>query len=352
MTDTGAVTLGAVAQQAGVSLSTASRALNDAYGVSARTRKRVLDAAAALDFTAFPDASRLARDVTGRVALVVPHIDRWFFGQMVGGIERVLSNAAVDVLLYHVDDAADRRKILQTLPARRRVDALVVVGFPVNDEDRPLLELIGAKVVTAGGRSPDYPYVCIDDRAAGTLAVEHLTTLGHERIAMIAGHDQDEPGWPSVSGRSRAYHEVLSRAGIAPDPELLRDVPWSAVRAAQATADILDTVADPPTAIYAHSDELAFGVLSELARRGLRTPDDVSVISIDDHPLAEVTGLTTVAQDVRTQGRIAGELVLASIAGKDSEPPAGVITPVHLIERSSTAPGIHPLLIDPGRTRP
>lgn len=352
MTNSGAITLGDVAQQAGVSLATASRALNDAYGVSARTRKRVLETAVALDFVASPDASRLARKVTGRVALLVPHIDRWFFGQMVGSIERVLSNAGLDVLLYHVDDAEHRRKFLLNLPARRKVDALVVVGFPVEDEDRHRLELIGAKIVAAGGQSADYPYVCIDDLAAGTLAVEHLITLGHKRIAMIAGHDPDQPGWPSVPGRSRAYHDVLSRAGLEPDPALIRDVPWSAACAAQATAEILDTAAEPPTAIYAHSDELAFGVLSELARRGLRTPDDVSVISIDDHPLAEVTGLTTVAQDVRAQGQIAGELVLASIAGKDAAAPAGIITPVHLVERTSTAPAVIPLLIPSEETRP
>lgn len=337
MTDGAAITLGEVARQSGVSLATASRALNDAYGVSASTRERVLKTAAALDFVVSPDASRLARRVSGRVALVVPHIDRWFFGQMVGSIERVLSNAGLDVLLYHVDDAEDRKQFLRTLPARRKVDALIVVGFPVSEEDRQRLDLIGAKIVAAGGQSADYPYVCIDDLAAGRLAVDHLTALGHRRIAMIAGHDPDQPGWPTVPGRSRAYREGLESVGSAPNPTLVRDVPWSAVEAARATADILDSATHPPTAIYAHSDELALGVLSELKRRGLRVPEDISVVGIDDHPLAEVMGLTTVNQDVRAQGQIAGELVLDAIAGNGDSVPKGVITPVRLIERSSTA---------------
>lgn len=339
MSNDSAITLGDVARRAGVSLATASRAMNDAYGVSARTREKVLATAAELDFVASPDARRLARRVTGRVALVVPHIDRWFFGQMVGGIERVLSDAGLDVLLYHVDDEQDRREFLRDLPARRKVDALVVVAFPVSAADRRRLELIGAKIVAAGGQSADYPFVCIDDHEAGTLAMEHLLDLGHRRIAMIAGHDPDQPGWPSVPGRTRAYHAALARAGIADDPALVRDVPWSAQRAASATAELLDQPGERPTAIYAHSDELAFGVLSELTRRGLRTPADISVVGIDDHPLSEVVGLSTVAQDVRSQGERAGELVLSALeSDSEAEPLTGVVAPVHLVVRHSTAP--------------
>jgi DNA-binding LacI/PurR family transcriptional regulator len=327
-----------VARRAGVSLSTASRALNSAYGVAAATRTRVLAAASELDFVVSPDASRLARGTTGRVAVVVPHIERWFFGQMVSGIERVLSDADLDIMLYHVDDAADRRDFLARLPARRKVDAVVVVAFPVDDDDRKRLELIGAKIVAAGGQSAAYPYVCIDDYEAGRLAMDHLISLGHRRIAMIGGTDPDQPNWPAVPGRTRAYETALRELGIHPDPALTRVVDWGPLNAAQAMADILDSAAEPPTAVFTHSDELAFGALRTLRRRGLRVPEDVSVVGIDDHPMAEVLELTTVAQNVREQGATAGRLVLDALRHTEAGPEAGVVAPVSLVARSSTAP--------------
>lgn len=102
------VSLADVAKAAGVSAATASRALNDAYGVSAATKDRVLAAARRLDFVASPEARGLAGGSSRRVALIVPHVNRWFFGEMVDGIERVTSQADVDLLLYHVDGADAR----------------------------------------------------------------------------------------------------------------------------------------------------------------------------------------------------------------------------------------------------
>ena len=121
-----APSLADVAQLSDVSLSTASRALNNAYGVSQKTRARVLQTALELDFVFSPDARRLAKGTTGRVAVIVPHLERWYFGQITAGIERVLSEADLDVLLYHVHDEQHRREFLAKLPARRKVDAVVV----------------------------------------------------------------------------------------------------------------------------------------------------------------------------------------------------------------------------------
>ncbi|GAA4829095.1 LacI family DNA-binding transcriptional regulator [Luteimicrobium xylanilyticum] len=326
-----------VARHAGVSLATASRALNDAYGVSTATRAKVLAAATELDYVASPDATRLASGATRRVAVVVPHIERWFFGQMVGGLERVLAAADLDVLLYHVGDEADRRDFLTRLPARRKVDAVIVVAFPVDEDERQRLELIGAAIIAAGGQSADYPYVCIDDYEAGSLAMRHLVDLGHRRIAMIGGLDPDQPGWPVVSGRSRAYDDTLKSVGVEPDPRLVHEVEWGPTNGAAAMHRILDANPDgPPTAVFVHSDELAFGALQALRHRGLRVPDDVSVVSIDDHPLAELLDLTTVAQDVAAQGAVAGQMVLSTLGDRPGALPSGVTAPVELRVRAST----------------
>lgn len=331
-----APSLADVARHAGVSLSTASRALNNAYGVSAGTRARVMESAHALDFVVSPDARRLATGTTGRVALVVPHLERWFFGQITAGIERVLSQADLDVLLYHVDDEQHRREFLARLPARRKVDAVVVVAFPLTEEDRARLEKIGAKIVAAGARSDAYPSVGIDDYAAGRLAMDHLLSLGHTRIAMIALRNPDQPDWSTDRDRAQAYRDALSEHGLPSDPDLVREIELVPADAARAIKDILDTAAEPPTAVYTHADELAFGVLRALRNCGHRVPDDISVVSIDDHPMAELLDLTTVEQDVRAQGATAGRLVLQELGLEPADPGLAATAPVRLIRRSST----------------
>jgi DNA-binding LacI/PurR family transcriptional regulator len=327
------VTLAEVARRAGVGLATASRAMRDAPGVAPRTRQRVLAVAEELSFVASPDASSLARGTTGRVAVVVPHLDRWFFGTMVGGLEAVLRDAEVDVLLYHVGDLRDRTRFFDTLPARRKVDAVVVVAFPVGERERQRLDLMGVRIVAAGGQSADYPYVSMNDEQAGRQAMNHLINLGHRRIAMLAAVDPYQPVVPM--GRTNAYHASLDAAGITVDPALVRTIDWGGEQGATAMGTLLG-VRDPPTAVYAHSDEVAFGALRTIRRAGLRVPEDVSVVGVDDHPHAALADLTTVRQPVELQGRLAGEMLLALLRGEQVD--QAVDLPTELIVRASTAP--------------
>jgi DNA-binding LacI/PurR family transcriptional regulator len=165
--------------------------------------------------------------------------------------------------------------------------------------------------------------------------MDHLIYLGHQRIAMIAAVDPDQPGWPAISGRSQAYYSALSDAGIPTDASLATTVDWGGLQGADAMSQLLG-LRQPPTAVYAHSDEVALGAIRTLRRAGLRIPEDVSVIGIDDHPLAELTDLTTVGQPVREQGLLAGRMVLGLLQGEEVE--RAVIMPTKLIVRGSTAP--------------
>jgi LacI family repressor for deo operon, udp, cdd, tsx, nupC, and nupG len=324
-----------VARRAGVSMATASRALSNHPHVAERTRARVLAAAEQLSYVISPEASRLAGGVTGRVAVVVPHISRWFFATLLEGLEWVLRDADLDVLLYHVGDAADRRDFFQRLPARRKVDAVVVLGMPVRDDERDRLELMGVHIVAAGGQVENYPYVAIDDASAGRQAVDHLIFLKHRRIGMIAALDPAEPGWPVDPGRTAAYAAALADAGLPADPELVVTVPWGGLHGADAMSRLLG-LREPPTAVYAHSDEVALGAVRTLRRSGLRIPEDMSVVGIDDHPMAELADLTTVAQPVHEQGVLAGRMLLALLAGEHTE--GGVTVPTRLVVRGSTGP--------------
>jgi len=324
-----------IARIAGVSLATTSRALSNAPGVAAATRERVLAVAKDLSYVVSPEASRLSGGSTRRVAVIVPHISRWFFGAMLEALESVLRDADLDVLLYHVGDAADRHAFFERLPAQRKVDAVVVLAFPVSEAEQQRLELMGVSILAAGGQTAAYPYVCIDDEAAGRQAMDHLIFLGHRRIAMIAAVDPDQPGWPDRPGRSQAYYSALREAGIAADPGLVTTVDWGGLKGAEAMSQLL-SVREPPTAVYAHSDEVALGAIRTLRRAGLRIPEDISVIGIDDHPLAELTDLTTVSQPVRQQGLLAGQMVLGLLHGDDVQ--RAVTMPTRLVIRQSTSP--------------
>lgn len=324
-----------VARLAGVSLATTSRALSNAPGVAVATRERVLAAADQLSYVVSPEASRLAGGSTGRVALVVPHISRWFFAALLEGLEAVLRDAELDVLLYHIGGTDDRRDFFGRLPARRKVDAVVALAFPVAELERQRLELMGVSIVAAGGQVADYPYVCIDDEAAARQAMDHLIFLGHRRIAMIAAVDPDEPSWPTRPGRSQAYLSALRDAGIAIDDDLIITVDWGGAEGADAMARLLG-LREPPTAVFAHSDEVALGAIRTIHRSGLRVPEDISVIGIDDHPLAELTDLSTVRQPVYEQGVLAAQMVLGLLRGEDVE--QAITVPTQLVIRRSTAP--------------
>ena len=331
--ESGSVTLADIARLAGVGMATASRALNDSYGVSARTRERVLAIAEEQNFIVSPQASGLAKGNTGRVGVLVPHLSRWHFASVVEGVETLLQESGLDVLLYHVGDAGDRRRFFRALPPRRKVDALVVLGFPVTEEEQRELELLGVHIVTAALQEGVSPLVHIDDYVAGRRAVDHLINLGHRRIAMIEATD---PDLPHLSRRrSAAYYDALAESGLPIDPDLVAIADWGGEEGAACMGTLLG-LQQTPTAVYAHSDEVALGAMRTIRRAGLRIPQDISVIGIDDHPLASLTDLTTVRQDPFELGRTTAEIVLALLRGETVAPTTTL--PTSLVIRATTAP--------------
>lgn len=336
MPDSAAVNMADVARRAGVSTATVSRALRDVPGVSARTRDRVRAIADELSYVISPEASRLARGATGRVAIVLPKLDVWFYSTMLAHIEKVLYAANVDVLIYQVDGIAERTRFFHELPARRKVDAVILVAMPVLASEEERLDLLGVHVVVAGGRLRNYPHVQVDDHGAALKAVEHLLAMGHRRIAMIRTSDTTGAAWSSDIERTRGYRNALAAAGVEARPDYLVTRPMG-VRAGADAVDELLGLDQPPTAIFAYSDEIAISAAHRLAELGLSVPDDLSLASVDGHPLAELFGLTTVTQSVPTQGRLAGNMVLALLRGEEPAD-ADVVVASELLVRTSTAP--------------
>ena len=323
-----------VAREAGVSIATVSRALRGVPGVSRPTRERIERIARDLSYVISPEASALSRGRSGRVAVVVPRLDAWFYGAMLASMAPVLRAAEVDLLVYQVDGEEQRARFLQDLPARRKTDAMIITALPMDDAEVQRLELIAPHVVVAGGAIRDYPHVGIDDLEAGRLAVRHLLDLGHRRIAMVRTSDTDQTPWTSDVQRVRAWRDTLADAGLDAPDELLVTEPYGAMAGARALARLLD-LADPPTAVFAYSDQLGMGVMAHARAVGLRVPEDLSVVAVDGHPLGELFGLTTVDQDVPGQGRAAAELAVRLMTGAPGVSDVEIVP--RLVERGSTA---------------
>lgn len=332
-----AVNMADVARRAGVSTATVSRALRDVPGVSAGTRARVRAIADELAYVISPEASRLARGATGRVAVVVPKLDVWFHSSMLASVEATLFEANLDVLVYQVDGVEQRGRFFHDLPARRKVDALVMIALPLLHDEAERLDLLGVHVVVAGGRLRDYPHVQTDDHRVGCTAVEHLLQLGHRRIAMIRTSDSAGTALLSDRERTRGYRDALADAGIAFRDEYLVTVPYG-VGAGAEGIDRLLALDEPPTAVFAYSDEIAISALHRLLAHGLRVPEDVSLVGVDGHPLGQVCGLDTVSQAVTVQGRTAGGMVLSLLRGEPLADGGAVVVPPELLQRGSTAP--------------
>jgi len=325
-----------LAERAGVSTATVSRALSGAPGVSEETRQRIKDLADDLSYAVSPDAARLARGSSGRVAVVTPDVSHWFYAAMLDGIVTGLRGTDLDVLLYEVKEERERRRFFEELPARRQVDALVLVALPISDDEQRRLDLMGVTVVMAGGTLGEHPHVRIDDVAAGRQATAQLVRAGHQRIAMINSKGTWSLEYAAPSARLRGFTRALDEAGLEVRPEYVVHRRWGSHGGVQGMSELL-SLPEPPTAVVTFSDEVAFGALRTLRRAGAPVPYAISVVGIDDHHLADMFDLTTVHQPVTQQGLVAGQMVHQILEKGDVSSPH-ITLPTHVVARGTSGP--------------
>lgn len=323
-----------VAKLAGVSTATVSRALRGLPNVSDRTRERVRAAAAELDYVSSPSASRLASGLTHSVGLITPYLGRWFFGQVLSGAARVLREAGYDVLLNALPDDASRDEFFTRMPLRRRVDGVLVLTLPLASRQVEQLRGLGVPIGSVGSPAPGFSSVGIDDFAAARMATNHLVNLGHSRIAMIGAGDSIPTHFITPDDRSDGYRAALMAAGLEAPGEYSVDGSYTTDGGEAAMVELL-SLPNPPTAVFAQSDEMAMGALRAIRRSGLACPRDISVVGIDDHQLSRMFDLTTVAQPAELQGEIAAKQLLACL---DGEAPRVEQVATRLILRGTTHP--------------
>ncbi|MGH3584821.1 MAG: LacI family DNA-binding transcriptional regulator [Pseudonocardia sp.] len=326
-----------VAEAAGVSIATVSRALHGMPRVSEATRQRVLAAAAELHYVASPSAASLASGQTNTVGVVTPFVNRWYFGAIVHSTAERLRKAGYDLLLHSMGtDAEERHRAFSGALLRKRVDAVLVLGLRPTTEEITTLTTAAGPVAIVGTDVPGWASVRIDDEAAARCAVRHLIDLGHERIGFIGGRPDDPRRPARPDPRLEGWRAELAAAGLPTDPRL-EEVGDYTVDSGRAATERLLRLPRPPTALFAASDEMAMGAVQAARKIGHRVPGSLSVIGIDDHEMAELLDLTTVAQPVAAQGVLAAGLLLAALADPDQALPA-LTMPTKLIVRGTTGP--------------
>lgn len=327
-----------VAQRSGVSIASVSRALRGEAGVSPATRERILSAARELAYVVSPEASRLSGGATGRVGVVVPRVDAWFYSTILAGIAGEFDTVGMDLVLCALPDSSARHRFFESLPLQRKVDAVVVVSVPLTAREQTRLDQLGLPTVFVGGHrgAGDRPWVGIDDELAAQQAVGHLLRIGHRDIAMIQAADDEGTPWATDEARIRGFHRQLSEAGLA-DPAVVT-VEWG-IDGGSRGMEMLLSRPQLPTAVFCHSDEIALGALRTLRKSGVSVPQQISVIGVDDHPSADLSDLTTVAQPVFEQGQIAARQVLTQLDSERSGASRSLtLLPTRLVIRGSTAP--------------
>ncbi|MDT0262867.1 LacI family DNA-binding transcriptional regulator [Jatrophihabitans lederbergiae] len=324
-----------VAKRAGVSIATVSRSLRGLPDVAASTRDRVVTAARELDYVASPFAARLASGRSSTLGVVVPFINRWFFAEVLGAVETVLSAAGYDLLLHNLGDSDGRERFFSMLPVRKRVDAVLVVSLALSDYEVEALSSLELPVGVLGVKHPGLFSVRIDDVAAARSAVRHLLSLGHRRIALIGGDTDDPMRFTPPHHRGTGYRDALTDAGIDVDPAL-EGLGYFTVAGGEAAMLQLLALDERPTAVFAESDEMAYGAMRTIRRAGLRVPYDIAVVGFDDHATAGLLDLSTVRQPVAEQGALLARGLLASLA-HDTEP-SDLVLDTELVVRGSTVP--------------
>ena len=331
-----ATTIEDVAREAGVSTATVSRALRGLPNVAPSTRERILQVARDLEYAIDSQASSLASGRSMTVGIVMPLADQWFYSKVATSAEVVLAAEGYDVIRYSLASLGDRTEIFRRLISSRRVDGLLMLNIMLTRENLDYLAKTGCPVVTVETQTERFPSVSTDNVAAARVATQHLVNLGHRQIAVISGLPDDPMEFSIPLERERGYRSVLREHGIEIRPELNVPGNFSLEGGAEAMTHLL-AIQQPPTAVFAFSDEMAIAAIKIIRDAGLQIPEDISVIGFDDHDISAYLNLTTIRQPVSQYGERAGKMLLRMLAGDLGEIPH-LTLPTKLIMRDTTGP--------------
>ncbi len=326
-----------VAKEANVSVTTVSRVINNQPLVSEETRQRVLDAIDKLGFHPNAVARSLVNKKTHIVGLLIPDISNSFFSEVVRGMEDVASMHDYHVILCNTDQQLLTEARCVEVLREKQVDGLIFMSEQVTPQHESVFESSRLPVVLASTRDEHgrFPAVYVDGLNSSQAAVEHLISLGHTRIACISGPLKD-----LIAGKPRfdGYRQALAKFDIPFDPKLAQEGDFRFESGYRAMKRILQ-LPNPPTAVFAGSDEMAAGAINAALDSGLSVPGEISVVGFDNIRLAGMIRpkLTTIAQPMYEMGATAMGMLVEVMAGRVLKK-TDVMLPGQLIIRDSTGP--------------
>jgi LacI family transcriptional regulator len=330
------VTIYDVAREAGVSMATVSRVVNNNPNVKPQTRKKVYEAIERLGYRPNAVARGLASKKTTTVGVVIPDIANAIFAEVARGIEDIANMYHYNIILCNSDKRKEKEiRVINTL-LEKQVDGLLFMGGAVTDDHLQAFSSSNVPIVLCAttDEKGTMPSVDIDHEGAAYDAVSRLISEGHRRIGMISGTLQDPA---NGFARYQGYKRALETAGIAFDERYVRIGNYKYESGMEAAQYFLE-LEERPTAIFAATDEMAIGAIHAIQDAGLSVPGDVSVIGVDNIRMASMVRpqLTTVAQPMYDIGAVSMRL-LTKLMKKESVEQAKVVLPHELIVRRSVA---------------
>ena len=324
-----------IADKAGVSVNTVSRALRNKPDVGPKTRETIVRLAEELDYE-IPPQTTSADLKRPRIGVLIQDILNPFFARVMQGIDSVLWQHRANLLFECSYRQESKERDILTFLSEQQVDGLLITSVmnPQHILDQVRYFQIPTVFLSQRFEQYDVDFVINDNYEGAFMAADHLIKLGHTRIAYIAGLDAQY----STHERLRGYRAALEEAGIAPDHSLLRYGDNTMESGYYLTKDLLQ--ADPPlTAIFAYNDLVALGAFRAIKEANLQVPTDISVVGYDDIQVAEFfdVPLTTIHQPIGEIARKATELLFEKMDGGTEYTLQQIVLKPRLIVRGSTS---------------
>lgn len=324
-----------VSQVAGVSVATVSRTMRHPDRVRKETREKVLEAVKAVGYRPNMMARNFRAKKSFAVVVLVPNIANPFFSRVIRGIEQGAQQEGYAVLLGDTQGLKEREAEYTSLVSSRQADGVIQLSANVDgvldildnaDGPVPLVNACECAV------NPPCPTVRIDNVGAARKAMEHLISLGHERIGIVLGPGDS----PLTVDRLQGYKLALKENNLPFDKRLVVSGDFSLASGRRAVT-ALSAVNNPPSAIFCCNDEMAIGAMHRLKTDGFRVPEDISIVGFDDIEFASYVdpALTTISQPTEELGKVAFSVLLDLLEGRTPEQMEFVL-PTELIVRDST----------------
>lgn len=308
-----AATITDVAKVAGVSKATVSKFLNGTHYVSTETRERIASAIAELDYAPNKFAQGLSLRRSQTIGLIVANIANQFYAELIRGAEEVAAQRGYTLLLASTDGEPKREASIVSAMRQRQVDGIAFASVRLADKEVTALAREGMKVVLASRHLPDadVDMVLVDGVRGAKLAVSHLIEHGHTRIAYVGG----PLSIPQFQDRLRGWKEALQKIAVEPSSDIELSLDRMDVAAGYQAGLQLLRLPEPPTAVFAATDNLAFGIMKACNELGRAIPGDLALVGFDAVPFGEISlsPLTSVDGSGLLMGQRALQLLIDRI---------------------------------------